>query len=160
VLSGTLETAKSVSNESISSSWLTKALVATVSVLNAKGTAVGMLSFMMEQVNNGAFADMKEAVPIAEAGMQQARQFEENDSPAQATRTAARHVSDFEARWRPILDHLELLKKAGDHISEVGYFDRVRFRVLSMHRCIHLLSWRGVPLHSFRRFVHHLTQLS
>jgi hypothetical protein len=93
-----------------------------MSVLNAKGIAAGTLGFKMEQVASGAFADMKEAVPVAEAGMKQQQQFEESDKFAQTTNTAARHVSDFEARWRPILDHLELLKKAGDHISEVRYF--------------------------------------
>jgi hypothetical protein len=155
-----LETAKGVSNESLgSSTWLTKALVATVNVMHAKGTALGTLNFKIELVDNGVFADMKEVVPIAEAGVQQARKFEENDSSAHATKTAARHVSDFEARWRPILDHLELLRTVGDHISEVSYFLSPLFRILSMLRCIRLQSWRGVPSLSFRRFVHRSTQL-
>jgi hypothetical protein len=111
-----------VSNRCLNCVWLTRALAVTMSILNAKGTAAGTLSFKIERVDNGAFADMKEVVPVAEAGMKQQQQFEESNTSARTTKTAARLVSDFEARWRPILDHLELLKKAGDHLSEVGYF--------------------------------------
>jgi hypothetical protein len=113
----------SVSHRSLYCVWLTRSLAVTMSVLNAKGIAAGTLIFKMEQVDSGAFADMKEAVPVAEAGMKQQQQFEDNDAFAQTTNTAARQLSDFEARWRPILDKLELLKTAGDHISEVRYSD-------------------------------------
>jgi hypothetical protein len=52
--------------------------------------------------------------------MQQRQELEKTNLSARSTNTAARHVSNFETRWRPILDSLELLKKAGDHISEVS----------------------------------------
>ena len=92
-----------------------------MNVLNTAGVAKGTLRFKMEHITDRTLADMKEAVPAAEHDMRQLQQFEETNSVGRSTNIAARHISSFETQWRPILDYLGILKKAGDHISEVSY---------------------------------------
>jgi hypothetical protein len=91
-----------------------------MTLLNTEGVARGTLRFKIEQISDGALADMNEAVLAAEKGIQQLQEFEGSNSSGLIHASAARHVSDFETRWRPLLAHLEILKDIGDHISSVS----------------------------------------
>jgi hypothetical protein len=97
------------------------ALVVEMSIPHTTGTTQGTLKFKIEQIADGAFADMKEAFAAANDGMNQHQQ-EDASTSARIGTAAVRQLVDFETRWRPVLDQLELLKKAGDHISEVSHF--------------------------------------
>jgi hypothetical protein len=82
-------------------------------IQDTQKAASGTLKFRITQISDGASADMKENVTAAVDGLQQSQKFK----PANA---AAQHTSNFETRWRPVLNHLEALKELGDHISEVN----------------------------------------
>lgn len=116
-----------------------------MSVVNAERASEGALKFKIEQVNDGVIADMTEAVAT----------LRPQNPPLRIPNTVIQHVADFETRWRPILNYLELLKMAGDHISEVSHFFPFLFAKLDdMSRFTHLQSWPGVPSRSSRRFNH------
>jgi hypothetical protein len=96
-------------------------LAIEMNIPHMAGTIEGTLKFKIERIVDGAIEDMKEAFAAATHGMHQ-RQHEDASTSARIGTATVRQVANFETRWRPVLDQLELLKKAGDHISEVSHF--------------------------------------